>query len=103
MKNQAGVALNGKWQLPDGGKTGTVANTNSAKYLSVNYATDPGSEVVEEALDTDDPGQQWQRSAEDSSGYFTLKNTKSGKFLTAVSADKLTIESMGLIENISPT
>ena len=51
-----------------------------------------GSAVVEEALDATDAGQEWERSADDSSGYFTLKNPNSGKFLSAANADTLTIQ-----------
>ena len=51
-----------------------------------------GSAVVEEALDATDAGQKWERSADDSSGYFTLKNPNSGKFLSAANADTLTIQ-----------
>ena len=39
----------------------------------------------------------------DYSGIFLIRDVDSYKFLTAVTADKLTIESMGLIDNISPT
>ena len=47
--------------------------------------------------------QHWRIGKSDSSGYFPIKHDRSNRFLTAVSAKKLTIESMGLINNISPT
>merc|ERR1712223_711759 len=35
LKNQAGVTLNDKWLLPDGGEKGIISNRNSDKYLSI--------------------------------------------------------------------
>ena len=100
LKNQAGVTLNDKWLLPDGGEKGIISNKNSDKYLSIKD-NDPGSEVVEEALNPNTlaNAHEWQRSADDSSGYFTLKNSKSGRFLTAVTADKVTIEGINSLFN----
>ena len=47
-------------------------------------------------LVTPDDGQVWERSTADDSGYFTLKNIKSGKFLNGCSGqnppNRLTIE-----------
>ena len=47
-------------------------------------------------LVTPDDGQVWERSTDDDSGYFTLKNIKSGKFLNGCSGqnppNRLTIE-----------
>ena len=89
LANEAGVTLTGNWQLPGVGATGTIQNTATGDngYLSVNANTAAGSEVVEEALDATDAGQQWERSAEDVSGYFTLKNPTSDKFLTAATTN----------------
>ena len=62
-------------------------------YLSTNGKTDAGSVVVEEAVDTNDDDQKWERSSDDGSGYFTLKNPTSGLFLTGHNPPKnLTIE-----------
>ena len=49
-----GVILPGHWQLPGKGKTGTIENTDSNTYLSVNACSTTGSEVVEQALRTKD-------------------------------------------------
>ena len=59
--------------------------------MSVNGYTIAGSVVVEEALDSSDVGQQWQRSAAGPLGFFTLKNPNSGLKLTMRTANKLTI------------
>ena len=51
---------------------------------------DAGSEVVKEALDVTDAGQQWIQSTDQN--YFTFMNTNSGKFLTASTANKIRVE-----------
>ena len=91
LSNQAGTTLTGIWQIPTVGTPGAIQNIATGGYLSVNANTDAGSVVVEEALDSSDVGQQWERSANDGSGLFTLKNPNSGLFLTMKSANKLTI------------
>ena len=69
-------------QIPTVGTTGTIQN-GAGSYLSVNANTAPGSAIVLEAvLDSSDVGQLWERSADDDSGFFTLKNPNSGLFLT---------------------
>ena len=91
LENKAGVSLGGNWTLLPNGTKYTIQN-NGEKQLSVkNSYTDSGSEVVMEALDNNAAGQKWEKS-NISSGYFTLKDPKSGKFLTAASADTITIE-----------
>ena len=91
LSNRAGVTLTGTWILPDIGTNGPVQNTATDLYLSTNGETAAGSEVVEEAVDEDDDDQKWERSAEDGSGYFTLKNPTSGMYLTMKTVDTLTI------------
>ena len=93
LSNKAGITLTGNWQIPNSGSTGNVQNTITGVngYLSVNAKTAAGSTVVEEALDANDVGQQWERSVDDGSGFFTLKNPNSGLFLTMKTANKLTI------------
>ena len=90
LSNNAGITLIGRWVLPTAGTTGTIGNKASGAnkgYLDTYGNTAAGSAVFEEALhvmfdgSTDD-GQLWERSDEDSSGYFTLMNPKSGKLLT---------------------
>ena len=93
LSNKAGITLTGNWQIPNSGLTGNIQNTitGSNGYLSVNANTDAGSTVVEEALDANDVGQQWERSVDDGSGFFTLKNPNSGLFLNMKTANTLTI------------
>ena len=90
LSNKAGITLTGRWALPTAGTTGTIRNKDSDTnngYLDTYGNIADGSAVFEEALhvmfdgSTDD-GQLWERSASDSSGYFTLMNPKSGKLLT---------------------
>ena len=62
-------------------------------YLSTNGSIAKGSAVEEVAFVANDDGQQWERSAVDDSGYFTLMNPISGKFLAKNNiATHLTIE-----------
>ena len=91
LSNRHGITLTGTWYIPDTGETETIKNNASGKYLSTDDYNDAGSEVVEVEV-ADDAGQQWERSANDDSGYFTLKNPKSGRFLYAQTPDRLTIE-----------
>ena len=84
LSNQAGITLIGNWVLPNVSTPGTIQNSDIGDkgYLSTNGNTEAGSAVEEVALVANDTRQQWERSADDDSGYFTLKNPKSGKFLT---------------------
>ena len=93
LSNQAGITLTGTWVIPTNVSTpGTIKHTTTGSgYLSVNAKIDAGSEVDEEALDDDDVGQLWERSADDDSGFFNLKNLNSGFFLTMQTANTLTI------------
>ena len=93
LSNEAGITHTHKWAIPSSGSTGTIQNTDTGAngYLSVNANTAAGSQVVEEAKDDDDVGQKWERSADDDSGFFTLKNPHSGLFLTMKTVDTLTI------------
>ena len=59
--------------------------------MSTNGKTAAGSVVVEEAVDTNDDDQKWERSASDDSGFFNLKNPNSGLFLVMKTANTLTI------------
>ena len=95
LSNKAGVTLTGNWTLPTVGIPETIQNADSEThgFLSTNGNIVAGSEVIEEAFDpSDNAGQQWTRSVEDNSGYFTLMNPKSGKFLTKNPSKNLTIE-----------
>ena len=93
LSNRHGITLTGTWVIPTVGTPGTIQNTvkGASGYLSVNENTDAGSVVVEEELDSSDVGQQWETSANDGSGFFTLKNPNSGLVLTMKTANTLTI------------
>ena len=82
LSNQAGTTLTGIWQIPTVGTPGAIQNIATGGYLSANANTEAGSEVVEEPLGSSDVGQQWERSANDDSGFFNLKHPTSGLFLT---------------------
>ena len=87
LSNKAGITLIGRWALPTAGKPGIIRNKDSNGYLDTYGNTADGSAVFEEALQdmfngAKDDGKLWERSDEDSSGYFTLMNPKSGKLLT---------------------
>ena len=52
-----------------------------------------GTEVIQEKFTINDYGQQWEIGFEDDTGYFTIKNPESEKFLSFKN-NKLTIEGM---------
>ena len=88
--------MSGRWRIPDAGKTTTIQNIHTNKFLTVNSET-AGSAV--ESMDATGVEQEWERSPTDSSGYFTLKNPYSGRFLTATHPNNsLTIEGRGWIK-----
>ena len=90
LSNQAGVSLTGKWNL-EGGNITNIHDTTKG-FGVLNDGTAAGSEVdINENLTANDKGQQWIRSPVDSV-YFTLMNPNSEKFLSAVTADKISIE-----------
>ena len=94
LYNRNGVPLTGNWIIPSVGTAGpiiNVTNANNIVYLSTNGKTAAGSVVVEEAVDTNDDDQKWERSASDDSGFFNLKNPNSGLFLIRTTALDLTI------------
>ena len=98
LSNLAGWQLKGNWALPSFGTPGTIQNTNKGEkgYLSTRGKTYAGAEVKEvKLIKHDNAGRQWERSADDAKGYFTLTNPNSGKILAAIdplSKDTLTIE-----------
>ena len=53
-----------------------------------------GSEVKLVVLVFHNFTQQWEIGKNDDSGYFTIKNPTSGKFLTSHAADKIMVESV---------
>ena len=93
LSNKAGITLTGNWLLPSGGRYGTIQNTDTGGYLTINGNTAAGSAVVEEALHN---SYEWRRlRSHEVSGYFQLIHYASGKFLTGQSngtPNSLTIE-----------
>ena len=93
MVNQAGVTLTGKWKIEKG-------NVINADALTTGFGVENGGKAagtkvsVDENLSGSTPGQQWERSSDKGLGYFTLKNPNSGKFLSALNAGEITIQSM---------
>ena len=81
--NKVGFTLHDNWKIPTVDTPGTIQNIDSGDngYLSTKGEIEAWSRGEEGALDANDGGQQWERSADDDSGYFTLRNTMSGKFL----------------------
>ena len=94
LSNKLGITLIGNWTLPTVGTPGTIQNTDHGDkgYLMI-LDIEAGSVVEEVSLVVNDGRQIWERSVIDDSGYFTLKNIKSGKFLTGHNPpNTLTIE-----------
>ena len=95
LSNQAEIVLTGNWALPIVGTPGTIQNKDAGNngYLSTDGSIAKGSAVENTSFVANDDGQQWERSADDDSGYFTLMNPISGKFLAKNNiATHLTIE-----------
>ena len=92
LLNRGGITLTGNWLLPTAGTPGTIQNTVTNMYLSVKANATDGSDVDEEALDVIDTGQQWEIGAVFNSGYFSIRNIATQKFLIAHTPNKLSIE-----------
>ena len=99
LSNRGGVTLTVKLPLSTPCKKCYIINggidANSRVLGVVNDATTPGSKVLfnEQAGVPNNIGQQWHIGKPDDTGYFQIKDVNSQRYLTAVSADKLTIES----------
>ena len=110
LSNFAGVTLDAKVELPPQGTIGNIRNiVGKDNNLPIGYGVKdgnfeiPGKDAMFAAgtevgtlqpLIEGDLRTQWEIGMTDSSGYFTIKNPHSGRFLTAFTADKLTIEGM---------
>ena len=101
LSNEAGFVLDGYWELPDQNTTGVITNVDNFTFvLGVeNDDSASGTLVITEPLVMNDTGQQWEigvDNTENGTGYFTIKNPYSEKFLTAITAENgimiLTIE-----------
>ena len=94
LSNQAGFTLDGNWKLPEANMVGTIENADdTTKGFGVeNDGMDAGTKVdVDEILNDNDIGQQWERSEKDEDGYFTLKNPNACLYLSAFTSYKITI------------
>ena len=79
------------WTIPEENTVGYIIDL-SGKVLGLpDYVTVPGSQVTMEIVNSCQ-GQKWFRSKADPSGYFTLQNPISERFLTAGTRSSLTIE-----------
>ena len=81
------------WTIPEENTEGYIKDF-SGKVLGLpDYVTVPGSQVtIEMKMVNSYQGQKWYRSKADPSGYFTLQNPISERFLTAGTRSSLTIE-----------
>ena len=99
LSNRDFGTLTGNWQIPSVGTPGPITTADGMAYLRTNNKPAVGSSVEEEDVSYRymgnslyyDDDQKWERSANDDSGFFSLKNPKSGFFLTMKAANKLTI------------
>ena len=105
LSNEAGFVLDGNWELPDQNTTGMITNVDNFTFVLgiENDDIASGTLVLTEPLVMNDTGQQWEiglDNTENGTGYFTIKNPISEKFLTAITAENgimmLTIEGMFL-------
>ena len=98
IQNLNGVILPGEWTIPDIGyiEKSDESVDNKVNYLSLNKH---GS-VCEDSSDNKTQRQQWEKSVVDT-GYFTLKNLMSRKFLTATntSTGTVTFTTEGNLQN----
>ena len=97
MSNKAlSLPLSGNWTF----EGGNIRNSDDVtKGFGVQDGKiSVGTKVnIDETLSANHPGQQWEKGVPDASGYYTIMNPNSKKFLTAVNIDKITIE--GTINN----
>ena len=98
LENLAGIwASTANWELPSEGSTGKIKNVDRNMVLGAEHnAMVTGTKVIMEEMVKNSAGQLWKIGDANSSGYFNITNPSSGKVLTAVATDKLTIEGMYL-------
>ena len=63
-----------------------------AETATVVLESTTGDKVIEEDFEEDKAEQLWTEGDHDAEGYFTLKNTKGKKYMTAVSETTLEIQ-----------
>ena len=97
LSNRAGEILDGNYEIPHQGKMGLIIRTDithNSETMVLGIKDDnnaAGTEVILEKVALNDYGQQWEIGWEEDTGYFTIRNPESEKFLTLVDK-KLTIE-----------
>jgi len=107
LENLAGIwASTANWELPSEGSTGKIKNVDRNMVLGKvlveptlvlgveHNAMVTGTKVIMEEMVKNSAGQLWKIGDANSSGYFNITNPSSGKVLTAVATDKLTIEDL---------
>jgi len=96
LENLAGIwASTANWEFPPEGSPGNIKNVDRNMVLAVeNNAMVTGTKVTIEEMVNNSAGQLWKIGDVNGSGYFNITNPASGKVLTAVTADKLTIEDL---------
>ena len=86
LKTIGGVYLTGDWQLPT---VDSIIRNTDGYCLSANDKTD-----VHVVLENNDPGRchEWEITATDSIGFFSIKSLSYGKFLYARDSNNLLLE-----------
>ena len=82
------------WNIPIEGQNGTIEEISTSKVLGLkDNSTKFGALVILEIKVNGSEYQLWSRSNTTTSGYFSLRNPISGRYLTAHSSGKLNIHS----------
>ena len=94
LSNKAGVTLTGNWKIAlSKDSLYTISSTDKGgRYLSVKANKEASTGYIvflSQPKEDVGPDQRWEKSADDDSGFFTLKNPNSGLFLTMKTANTL--------------
>ena len=63
-----------------------------AETATIVLESTTGDKVIEEAYELDKTEQLWTKGDHDAEGYFTLKNSKGKRYMTAISETSLEIQ-----------
>ena len=74
-----------EWKFKAQGSMIYINNTTKNMVLGTAY----GDQVIQESFVKDEPGQLWEKGSVNDEGYFTIKNSMSTKFITAISRGSL--------------
>ena len=80
---------NDTWKFTYKGDKISIENIKKKKFLG---AINNGSKVILEDFEDDKDGQLWKKGELNPEGYFTLKNDRVSKFLTADSSNSLKLK-----------